>query len=205
MRSSCVKLIASSFFCSLTLALSANGLPVDLNDLEQRWQSVEKNAETKNLMSLDQMEIEDNDNQSINILSAEIDQNKISDEDQVLESIVFRQYKDGVQEAVMKTLFSRSSKNVAFCEGYENLDIPELDLKEGEDELTEEEKAKRRHKLYINSCKRQTAEMMSGILFADPQVYLVEKNYSNSRVKKIVLYVKSLLAGSSFLRYSFTV
>ena len=178
--------------------------PVDLEDLERRWGRVQKTDDASLLMSLEHVDVLDDEQQSLSILSNEISNSNIEDKGRELESVVFKQYKEDVQDSVMKSLFSRSFKKVSFCQAYENLDVPNIEAKEGEEELTEEERAKRHERFMLTSCKKKTAEMMSGILFADPQVYLVEKNFIASNTKIIVLYVKSLVDSSKFLRYVYT-
>lgn len=192
-------IISSGFFLFQNMA-QASDLPDDLKDLADRWHKITMTDSAHEMMSMN-LEvlggpIEGHGSLVFDKEYSNLDINLGSS----IRSIKFVEVTKDVRKSVLKSIFSKGDQSLSFCKSYP---LVELKFKEGS-EVTEDERKLLETRANHSRCRKETENILSGILFANPRAYVFStKLGSDVEKEKVVVYVRSMINKEQYLRYSF--
>jgi len=180
--------------------LKASTLPPDLRDLKERWEGTKMIDNGESYINISELNLEDEQVEHSRIIFEESLKNSTLERGAILKKVNFEVLEKNVRKKILKKLFHNNDTRKSFCSAY-----PHVEMKFSEDEvLSDEEKNRLEDKANLSRCKRDTENMLGGILFANPRVYLFSSLLSfEGSSGKVIIYVNSMIDSSKFLRYSF--
>ena len=189
-------------FAFAQLAFASN-LPRDLRDLERKWTETTKEESYESYMGLSQ-EIYEKDPllHDAMVFSREVEQLNLMDHTQI-EKLSFKKLAStDVRKSILKKLFGKQGAKNAFCQSYP---VVELKVDDDNSELSAEDREKQQKRFQANLCKRLTENMLGGIIYANPSVYVFESvlSFEDTTAQSLVIYVRSMIDQRQYLRYSF--
>ncbi len=165
-------------------SLYANDLPRDLEDLSQRWSSVEKVDDSEFLMGMEVVGIE-GEADFFKIIQNDFVRTKMGSKK--IEEFHFLKIKENSRNFVLAKLFPKDVTDLAFCEHF-----PDPKIKD-EKKLAETR---------FRNCKIKVKEMLGGILHSDPELIFGEAFFADGS-SDLLFYVPSMLNSESFLKFEF--
>lgn len=175
-----------------TIPAFANGSPVDLEDLQKKWESVAKVEGSQELMSMEFTKL-DPDFDMISLMENSFFE---ASSGKKLENFRFARLKENSRSTLLETLFPRGVKEPKFCAG-----LPEPKVKESK-VGTPEEQAKKLEKSKSSNCRSKVKDMLGGILHSNPEVVFGEFSYEDGS-SHVIFYLQSLFFQNSYLKYEF--
>ena len=191
MKVSNFSLVFFAYLVSNSL-LFAGQLPVDLQDLRNRWNSVDRIEDTDTLMSMQAIEFENDDE----IFKDAKNAFEASPGGQVksVREFHFEKLCGAKHNEILDQVFPKGESELSFCSVFPE---PEVKTKK---ELSKEELQEKQEKASFKNCKTKTKELFGGIFHSSPEIYLGEIGYEDGSSETLI-YVKSLIDGNSYLRY----
>ena len=136
------------------------------------------------------------------IFKKELDELELQNDSKVKNIAFLKLENNAVRKAIIKNLFASRDGKYDFCRAYPTV---ELKLARENSEMTDIDRMKLQDRANLNSCKRLTESMLGGILYANPNVYLFDSDFSNKEGEShvVVIYVRSIIDNQQYLRYRF--
>lgn len=179
-------------------SLIASTIPQDMQQLLNNWQEVKKTESADKLVHITTgNRTLGEDLTGIDRLLAEI--GRMRDEGiEKFDAVHFDLIKENVRTKLLSELFPSKETAPKFCQS-----LVQKPIKINEpDTLTEEEKRLLQAKADYNNCKKVFRDVVSGIVFADPQTYYLKVlNNSEPMQGEIVVWIYSVIDPNFYLRY----
>ncbi|MBP6219042.1 MAG: hypothetical protein KA436_10695 [Oligoflexales bacterium] len=196
--------ISFSLFCSFFPAQAENHRETreanDLRSLAQKWQDLEEKTElASSLIRVQMGQFEDGEWAQNSVIQ---EMARVRAEGKVIRSLNYQTIKEDSRDILLKSLYN-SKEPSKFCQSFDHSSttVKKKDKKMNTDELEKEMKKARN-----SQCKKQTADLLGGVLHTDPEILLFEIDYTGEDAHEeteLVSYIRSSIDPSRYLRYSF--
>jgi hypothetical protein len=176
---------------SSQLFSAAESLPRDLSQLKSNYLDVVK--EERDTVSIELKEFTEDSSALVN---SGVFIERLSDVDKDLLSLKYERVDNQVRDTILTQIF-KTNKTPSFCH---DLKLKEFKIPEDE-ELSEDELGKRRERARSSSCRELVKKIFSGIMFADPETYLLSQ-VSQDRSTELNVYVRSMVDDRHYLNFT---